>query len=180
LAEYLKGPSKGPGAIELYEEESGLFTREYFLMRLNEELNRSKRNEYPFTLALIRFSSAVFDDHMFPNPRYARTLQRLKEMMQRNFFQEDLIARIDETTFAVLVLDTDTADAVKSLDTLYVNLMESNFSTNHLPRDLYCSIGYTSFMSADLSVEDVFQQATLALDVADEDHEHKVKPFLLQ
>lgn len=177
LVEYLKGPTSPSDQIVLVEEESGLYSRDFFLFRMQEELNRSRRYKYPLALAIIRFSSVVFDDRMLPNPAYSRTLRRLREIMRRTFYQEDLIGRIDENTFAILMLDANTKDTTQSLVSLYESLVGSNFSTNHLPRDLYCAIGFTMYSGEEVTDDEFFRQATIALDLAEEDYAIKVRSY---
>ncbi len=177
LSEYLRGSATEAGHVELLDDESSLYSREFFMLRLKEELNRSKRNNYPLALGLIRISSGVFEDKRFTNPRYIRTLNRLRDVMRRNFGQEDIIGRIDETTFGVILLDTPQSNAIQSLEELHRKLTESSFSQNHLPRDLYCAIGMAIFGDLDTNEDRFFRDAAVALEYADKDFETKVRVF---
>ena len=54
LSEYLETPLSSPISMNIIDDETGVYNREYFLRRLSEEMVRARRNRYSLSLALMR------------------------------------------------------------------------------------------------------------------------------
>ena len=75
------------------------------------------------------------------------------------------------------MLDTVGESTAQILVRFYENLMTSAIRSHHLPRDLYCAIGFTSYTGGEVSVVELLRQAAIALDRADEEHDIKLRAF---
>lgn len=84
------------GHRSIYDPETGFCTSSYFLLRVEEELARSKRNDAPFSLLLVD-----------PNLGTSELLYRQLYMtLERAFRTADLIGRLDDERIAVLLVDS--------------------------------------------------------------------------
>lgn len=86
------------GHRSIYDPETGFCTSSYFLLRVEEELARSKRNAAPFSLLLLD-----------PNLGTSELLHRqLYKTLEGAFRTADLISRLDDERIAVLLVDSGT------------------------------------------------------------------------
>lgn len=80
----------------IYDPETGFCTFSYFLLRLDEELARSERSGASFSLLLIEPSLGKSE----------RLHQALFLTLEQAFRTADLIGRLSDDTFAVLLVDS--------------------------------------------------------------------------
>jgi len=109
LIEYLLMPAAKSPSFDIVDSETGVCNKAFFLARLQQETSRAKRNGYPLSLALIKIghSKSVDSKSHQIAPEALRTVGALLTDTVR---EEDVVARIDETTFALLLPDmTDRA-----------------------------------------------------------------------
>ena len=92
--------------------QTGLISSDRFVMRLREELLRSRRNGSPATVALLRIE--------IPEQAARRDELRLAavEALRRALRQIDLLARFDRDTMSVLLADTEERGAIATLERL--------------------------------------------------------------
>lgn len=96
--------------FNITDPETGAFNRDYFIMRLGEELNRIGKLESPFVLSLIRFvvHDLSFDQYQFEG--WSDDMRVIKQSIDKCINDGDILARYDEQTFSILFLDTSEED----------------------------------------------------------------------
>jgi len=106
---------------------TGLFNRRAFSERLDFELKRSARTEYPlgFVLIDIDFFKNVNDKH--GHPTGDSVLTRVAEVLVENLRTTDIVCRFGGEEFAVLLLDTGRTDAIAVAEKLRESIATETF-----------------------------------------------------
>jgi diguanylate cyclase (GGDEF)-like protein len=91
---------------------TGLFNRRAFSERLDFEIRRSARTEYPLGFLMIDIDhfKAINDKH--GHPTGDAVLRRVADVLVENLRTTDIICRFGGEEFAVLLLDTGRADSI--------------------------------------------------------------------
>jgi GGDEF domain-containing protein len=89
-------------AQAIYDRETGLCRDWYFRLRLQEEVLRSERSGQPFALMLVQPGRR----RLGPKPR-----AQLLNCMATAFHQSDLVGRLGDLRFGVLLISTDPEEA---------------------------------------------------------------------
>ena len=105
LMQYLETATAERESFNIIERETGAYTRSYLLHRLWGEVSRARRSKRSLSLGLIRMefdgekSARLARDH-------AEMMRLTKVTVERSLREEDVLARFDGDTFAVLLPDT--------------------------------------------------------------------------
>jgi diguanylate cyclase (GGDEF)-like protein len=127
LLDNLRLPQEAITGIMIIDGETGLYNRTYFLQRLGEELSRARRQHYPLSLALVNIEHLdVIPDMRLPRLRN-EVLRRVGVFLKRRLRAEDLAARLEGDTFALLLPDTSGPDAEQILEKLQTRMEWSVF-----------------------------------------------------
>jgi len=127
VREYLSSSGEVIIGATFIDEDTGIYNRHYFLQRLGEELSRAKRHSYPLSLALMKIDRLdVIKDMHLPHLRN-NALRRVGLFLKQYMREEDLVARFEGDTFALLFPDTPGADAEQILEKLHTRMEWSIF-----------------------------------------------------
>ena len=110
MLQYLETAAVGPESFNIIDRETGAYTRSYLLHRLWAEVSRARRVERPLSLGLIRIADDLESGERHPE-RHAEAMQWTKAALIRALREEDVLARFDEDTYAILLVDQATAEA---------------------------------------------------------------------
>lgn len=120
LYEYLRVPDAQQHSFDIIDGGTGIYNRSYLEMRLSQEVSRANRNDSELSLALIRLkshgglsSSADIGREVMPS------MAIIFDPLLRD---EDLLARFDETTFALMMPDTSGDEAQDLVENLRLRL----------------------------------------------------------
>jgi capsular polysaccharide biosynthesis protein len=106
LMQYLDTATTAREAFNIIERDTDAYTRSYLLHRLWGEISRARRNGQPLSLGLIRVEADGDRAH-----DRADVMRLAKTAIERPLRDEDILARFDSSTFAVLLPDTEEEDA---------------------------------------------------------------------
>jgi capsular polysaccharide biosynthesis protein/GGDEF domain-containing protein len=109
---WLRGLGR-PQPPEIVDSESLAYNSAYFAMRLRQEMSRVRRTDRPMVVALLRIVPQGAFDSLSRTARLD-VLRIVTAVFDANSKVEDVAARVDETTFAVLMPDT-TSDAARNV-----------------------------------------------------------------
>jgi len=127
VREYLSSSREGIVGATFTDEDTGIYNRHYFLQRLGEELSRAKRHTYPLSMALMKVDRLdVIKDMRLPHLRNS-VLRRVALFLKQYLREEDLVARFEGDTFALLFPDTPGTDAEQILEKLHTRMEWSIF-----------------------------------------------------
>jgi len=140
-----------------------LYSRRYFLERLIEELERSKRHNLP-----LSFMMADIDHFKDKNDRFGHLvgdviLREVSDLLKENVREVDLIGRYGGEEFAIALPDTGIEEALRVAERIRKGIEEKPFSAYDQKTDLTLSIGIGSYPTDGESVVDLVEAADSAL-----------------
>ena len=170
LVDYLQTPLPEPLAFNIIDGETGLYNRAYFMLRLRQEMGRAKRNGYLLSVALIKMN-AYKPSEIAALPDLIRSVPKAARLMSFYFRHEDVLSYFDEATFAILMPDIAATRAKDKLEELH-RMMEWNGIYHESEKtdqrlNIYSIIGAVTFLSSDLTEDQVLDYARRTLDDAD-------------
>lgn len=142
LLHYLRSSGGAIVGINIIDGDTGIYNRHYLLQRLGEELIRARRHRYPLSLALINIERLdVIDDMHLPGLRND-ALRRVGLFLKRYLREEDLLARFEGDTFALLFPDTSGPEAEQIVGKLHTRVEWNIFELEEVGVKL--NLGVTS------------------------------------
>jgi diguanylate cyclase (GGDEF)-like protein len=169
LSAYLQAPSRNADNFEIMDSETGTYNRRYFIQRLNEEISRAKRNEYPLSIALMNVDRLKIMRESFSMVTREEALRRVAAFLRLYLREEDIIARLGETVFAFLLPDIPEGAARAMMENLHSGMMKSPFELEGYGVKFTpsTSTGISSYHHNGTRCEELISQASFALQQAD-------------
>jgi diguanylate cyclase (GGDEF)-like protein len=168
LVAYLQAPSENVTNFGVLDDETGVYNKRYFTLRLRQEMSRTKRNSRPLSVALLNVDHRGVMDQSSP-PIRREALRNVAMLLERSLRNEDIMARFGDTVFALLLPDLS-GDAAKVMvermqRTLAGTPLELERSGVKL--DLHGAAGVTAYprenLDKDTSPDTLLTEATRAL-----------------
>jgi diguanylate cyclase (GGDEF)-like protein len=173
LIEYLKVPYAEPYTFNIIDRETGAYSKSYLTLRLDQEMARSKRHKHPLSLGLIDIE---FEGEDFPKNEQDDTLRQVKILAEKALREEDLIARYNGHTFAVLYPDTTNDQAQNFMQTISQKIGSVIHDVESDGRQVQMR-NFTSVISYEtghMTEEHFLEKAVLALRAAKSDSSQNV------
>lgn len=126
LLHYLRSAGEEIVGISVIDVDTGVYNRPYFLQRLGEELSRAKRHHHPLSVALMSIERLDMIGDGRPDLK-TEALRRVGLFLKQYLREEDLVARFEGNTFALLLPDTSGPDAEQVLKKLQTRMEWSVF-----------------------------------------------------
>jgi len=180
LSDYMQAPLGSYMNLDILDAETGAYNKRYFVQRLGEEMSRAKRNKYPLSLALMNI------DHTgvmrsFPSPQ-SRTeaLRKVTVFLRQYLRQEDVMARVDGTTFGFLLPDVPEEKAKAVMEKLQSRLAWSAFEmeTSGIKLNLSGAAGIAAYSFNGTAQAELLENANHALRQAEAAGYGKVAVFV--
>jgi len=109
----------------IYDHETKLFNKKYFLTELHSTFSRAKRHESPLSLIFVSLNG--FTDKTYDKKTKRNLMQELGEVFTFVTRDSDISCRYDENHFAILVPLSDREHALLLEDRLEKALEDHNF-----------------------------------------------------
>ncbi len=122
IAEYTSVPADNLVDNSILDPETGVYNRVYFMQRLNQELSRSKRQNYPLSIGLMHIENLDAIRGAYPSRTRAEALRQVAVYLKQYLRPEDLIARVGGDQFAFLFPDTPGSTAKEILERLQARI----------------------------------------------------------
>ena len=169
LAEYLTSNRlKEIIAMNIMDVETNALNKRYFLQRLNQEMIRAKRNQYPLSLALLKIEH--LDVLEGPNNSLIRTefLRQVVARLNQYLREEDLLAYMADDTFGILLLDTSGENAKSIIEYFQTRIAWTDFTSeiSGIKLSLSSMAGIVSYNQNGVAQEEFLGQAERALRLA--------------
>jgi len=127
LSEYIQAPLEGMLNVGILDEDTGAYNKRYFLQRLGEEMSRAKRNKYPLSLAMMNIDHpGVMRASLSPQFR-GEALRKVTVFLKQYLREEDVMARLEGTTFAFLLPDMTEEKAKDIMERLQTRMAWTAF-----------------------------------------------------
>ncbi len=117
--------ASGRHSMSSADRLTGLLNQRAFSARADEELSRGLRFGRPATLAIITVEQATSIRKQYGRSAARRALGRVADALRRESRGYDLIARLDDARFAILLPETTREEAVKVTDRIGAALAAS-------------------------------------------------------
>lgn len=114
IREQLMSPIEAFLRRNTMDQDSGVFTRQYFDQKVDETLARSALIGY-HTLGLVHLEGLVNYLAVIPKPLEQQVLRQIAKTLSNELRGNDMVGRWDDTTFSVLLPGTSAKAAVITL-----------------------------------------------------------------
>lgn len=168
LSEYLQAPLESVTNFGILDDETGVYNKRYFMQRLKQEMSRAKRNSYPMSLALINVDCIGVMDTA-PSQIRSEALRRAAMFLKQFLRDEDVMARLGDTVFAVLLPDMPGERAKETMEWLQTRMAWTPFELEKSGIKLnLCGIaGVAAYQYNGTGQNELLAQATRALEEAE-------------
>jgi diguanylate cyclase (GGDEF)-like protein len=176
LLHYLRSPGETMASVTIIDSSTGLYNRHYFLQRLGEEMSRARRHRHPLSVALVNVERLdAIPDMRLPRLRN-EALRRVGLLLKKHLREEDLVARFEGDTFAILFPDTPGLDAEQMLQELQTRVEWSIFELeeNGVKLNLTATSGVVAYDFNGTSLDEMLVKAERTLQQARDDGYGKV------
>lgn len=179
-AHMLAAPPKLAAQVNIIDRQSGAYNETYFLLRLRQELSRSRRGRAPVTVALVNanhhgaLSSLSLDVQ-------TEAHRRLTALLEGHLRTEDLVAHLGEGVFAFLLPDVPADEAVEVVEGLRVRMAAPALDVDEAGQPVHANgaAGVVTYAGEDLAYEELLTQARMALNDAETSPSGKVVAFAI-
>ena len=114
-------------ALAITDGLTGLYTRAYFIERLQEEIERAKTNSIPITVAMIDIDYFKKVNDTYGHLAGDTFLKQLSNILRRRFRAVDVLSRYGGEEFAVLMYHTTINESYKILEEVRKMVEEEKF-----------------------------------------------------
>ena len=130
----------------LIDDVTGIYTVRYFLGTCENEIRRSERYESPLSLLFMDLDQFKSVNEEFGHLTGSRILRRLCALLRSEVREVDTLARYGGDEFAILLVDTDHAEAMSVANRILKSVAKTNFGDDEKRRmDLTLSIGVATY-----------------------------------
>jgi diguanylate cyclase (GGDEF)-like protein len=176
LSQYLEPSSESIVNVNIIDEETGAYNKHYFLSRLGEEMVRAKRNRYPLSVALMRIDNLNMLRGVNVLKVRHEALRYVAVLMKQYLREEDLVAYVDQDTFAFLLLDTPSSNAQAIMEYMQTRVALAPFQSKFIDTKLNLSgtVGIAAYNHNGTGRDQLIDMAVQALELAEVSQNGKV------
>ncbi len=146
--------------LAITDELTGLYNRRHFVTRLQEEVERSKRHDHPFSLLFLDLDNFKRINDTYGHVLGDRILAELGKLLHKWARKSDLLARFGGEEFVVLLPMTDQQQAMAAAERLRTAVQEHSFPRR---KRLTISVGVSCYPNDTENVEELVKMADQAL-----------------
>jgi diguanylate cyclase (GGDEF)-like protein len=164
LSNYLETPSGSLTNLGIFDDETGVYNRRYFLQRLREEMSRAKRNQYPLSVAVMDVDHLGSLASSSPQIR-SEALRKVAVFLRQYLHEEDMMARLSGSIFAFMLPDTPGEGAKDALEKLQTRMAWTPFEIERtgIKLNLVGAAGVVAYQHNGTSHDELLANATRAL-----------------
>jgi diguanylate cyclase (GGDEF)-like protein len=169
LSAYLETPIDPIPGFNIIDKQTGVYNRDYFLRRLSEEMVRAKRNKYPLSVALLRVDNLGLLKGINSEKTRIELLYQVATLARQYLREEDILAYLENDTFAVLLMDMsgENAKAIMEYLQTQVGLVLLRSANNGPKLNLKGIVGISTYSHNGTSRDDLVALADRALHLAE-------------
>lgn len=163
--EYLQIPLFASYELNVLDEESGVYNKNFLMRRLSEEMARAERNAYPLSLAFIDVDRTGRIEAL-PSPQARRVMiRRAAAFLLHHVREEDMVARSNGTVFAILLPDLREEEAARVMRELEIGINSMTFELERegTKLELNSLSSVVTYQRNQLNSEEFFAQAQKSL-----------------
>jgi diguanylate cyclase (GGDEF)-like protein len=179
LSEYLQAPLEKTTNFGIFDDETGAYSGRYFRQRLREEMSRARRNAYPLSLALMNVDQLeAVGTSLSPQAR-SEALRKVVVFLRQYLREEDILARLGGTVFALLLPDVPGEEARAMMEQLQTRIAWTPFEIERsgVKLNLSSAAGVTAYRYNGTGQDEFLSEASRALQQAEASGYGKVCSF---
>ncbi|MFA7674493.1 MAG: sensor domain-containing diguanylate cyclase [Endomicrobiia bacterium] len=154
-------------ALVITDGLTGLYTRTYFIERLQEEIERANSNNLSMVIAMIDIDHFKSVNDKYGHIAGDMLLRQIADILRKRFREIDIIARYGGEEFTIFISQTAITDGFAILEEIRKNIENEKF---FLPVESYHPIQIRKTISIGLAelnkektTDEIIQKADLAL-----------------
>lgn len=165
LLEYLNEPIEEDLSFNIIDPETGVYNKAYLMLRLRQEMSRTWRNHYSLSVALIEVNNRNLASGSSQQIPPAKASLQITAALGSNMRDEDILAYLGSSMFALLLPDMPGKAAKDLLEDMRVKigLHSPDEAITEKGFAVYSSIGITTYQNSDVNEEELLVQAAEAL-----------------
>jgi diguanylate cyclase (GGDEF)-like protein len=165
LLEYLNEPIEEDLSFNIIDPETGVYNKAYLMLRLRQEMSRTWRNHYSLSVALLEVNNRNLASGNSQQIPPAKASLQITAALGSNMRDEDILAYLGSSMFALLLPDMPGKAAKDLLEDMRVKigLHSPDEAMTEKGFAVYSSIGITTYQNSDLNEEELLVQAAEAL-----------------
>lgn len=148
------------------DELTQAYNRRHFIEQVEAQLNRARRGKHPLTLALIDLDYFKRINDNFGHLAGDKALAGFAKLVFENIRNFDIFSRLGGEEFALLMPETNKADAFEVVDRLRRTVERHLLLLEEAPFSITFSSGITELVSETDNLESMLRRADHALYVA--------------
>jgi len=160
-------------SLAAFDVETRLYNKKMFDRLLANELLKSTRREIPTVLLLMSVDEFLEQSSLFEENPLSKVVKAVGESVREELPPTSLFGRLDDKLFGIHFYDTTAQDVYLWAERVRIKIARLNFPTASGQSTFTVSIGIASCTGRS-SVEEVFENAELALQKAIQDGGNKV------
>jgi diguanylate cyclase (GGDEF)-like protein len=145
--------------LSLTDALTGLHNRRYFELLLNNDVERSRRFRHGLSVIMVDLDRFKDYNDAFGHPAGDEALQRVARCLRDGRRKTDVVVRYGGEEFAILLPETDAADALLVAETIRAAVV----NLAGLKSQLTVSLGVASLRERSYEAEELIDQADRAL-----------------
>lgn len=142
---------------------TGVWNRRYFLIRANQEINRSQRYNLPFSLLLIDIDHFKKVNDTYGHNIGDEVIISMTKIVFKHLRQVDCFGRLGGEEFVILLPETDIEQAVIVAERIRANINNQSITVDNKQLYITVSIGVASYNLVDLVIDSIIQRADQAV-----------------
>ena len=147
------------------DEQTGVYSKKYFSLRLGEELSRSNDRQEDLTMVLVSLSNVTEIGNRYGAEGKEAALVSVAQHVRRSVRPYDVVARFDAITFSVLLADTIANDAYIWADKLRTTIAGGIVTFDKRSFSISVTIGISG-AGAGMTADELMKNTALVLDQA--------------
>ena len=158
LLEYLKESDTEDLSFNIIDLDTGVYSKTYFMMRLRQEMSRAWRNRYSLSVALIEVNNRSLASGNAQQISAAKALPQVTVALGPNLRDEDILAHLGDSIFALLLPDMPGKAAKDLLEEVRakIGLLSPDEMGSEKGLTVYSAIGIATYHQGDHIDEEAF------------------------
>ncbi|MDD8017604.1 MAG: diguanylate cyclase [Bacteroidota bacterium] len=147
------------------DDQTGTFTRKFFLSRLDEELERSTDREEDLSLVFVSLSNVADIEMRYGPEGKDAAVVSVAHQLRSSVRPYDIVARFDDSTFGLILADTIANDAFLWAEKLRTAISSSIITHDKKSYSVSVTIGISG-ATASIKRDELIKNVTHVLDQA--------------
>jgi diguanylate cyclase (GGDEF) domain len=144
--------------MSITDELMQIFNRRYLMHRLDDELERIKRYDYPLSILMLDIDFFKNINDKFGHIQGDNALRGLGLLLKKNIRAMDILCRYGGEEIVIILPHMNAKGSLLTAERLRTKVCETDFGTIEIPLKFTISIGLVTLEeTADIGIDGLFQ-----------------------